>query len=156
MTFKASLFLSQSLSHEIQSYTTTALSALHYATIHPFMHAPPIWAGRSSQQVHTGPPGCLLAAQCPSPSAGSWPPHCSRWLPRSGSLPCTRSCPSQPAGSDASGGIRRSSRLAATSDSWLVREKKRKLLRAPVSGAATVPSAYRCTAEQNEALPWSG
>lgn len=81
--------------------------------------------------MHKGPPGCLLAARCPSPSAGSWPPRCSRWLPHSGSLPCTRSCPSQPAGSGASGGIRRSSRLAATSDSWLVREKRRKLPQSP-------------------------
>lgn len=76
--------------------------------------------------MHKGPPGCLLAAQCPSPSAGSWPPHCSRWLPHSGLLLCSRSCQSQPADSDASGGIRRSSLLAATSDSWLVKESKKK------------------------------
>lgn len=86
------------------------------------MHVPPIWADRSSQQVRRGPPGCLLAVQCPAPSTGSWPPHRCRCLP----LPCCllrpRSCPSQLASSHASGGSWRSSRSAATPDSWLEEE----------------------------------
>lgn len=115
------------------------------------MHVPPIWADRSSQQVRKGPPGCLLAVQCPTPWAGSWPPHRSHCLPLSGSLLWTRSFPSHPASSDASGGSRHSSQFAATSDSWL-----EKLLRARVSGAATVPLACHSPDKQNPALAWSG
>lgn len=101
--------------------------------------------------MRKGPPGCLLAVQCPTPSAGSWLPHRSHCLPLSGSLLWTRSCRSHPASSDASGGSRHSSQFAATSDSLL-----EKLLRAPVSGAATVSLACYSPDKQNPALAWSG
>lgn len=100
----------------------TLLSTI-YPFIHPSIHVPPIWAGRSCQQVRRGPPGCLSAAQCPAPSAGCWiPPHCRRSV----SLPCShlrsQSCLFQPACTDARWGSWRSSWLAATPGSWLAEE----------------------------------
>lgn len=86
------------------------------------MRVPPIWADRSSQQVRRRPPDCLSVVQCPTSSAGSWPPHCHHCLP----LPCShlrpQSCTSQPACTDASWGSRCSSQLAATPNSWLTEE----------------------------------